>query len=80
MALSRWHSSRWYVWVSRDPAANADTLSLWHVADADAGLPAQRFYRQQVRKMLASGDCSAVRRCDDEALWLMRRWLEMEMQ
>lgn len=76
MALSRWHSSRWYAWAGHDARLNLPTFNLWHVADADAGLPAQTFYRQQVRKMLASGDCSAVRRCDDEARWLMRRWLE----
>jgi hypothetical protein len=76
MAYSRFSNSDWHIWVQHDPQNHVETIALWHIIDANNGGPPQIFHRQEVIKMLKSGDFSAVKRFDNTVKRCLERFID----
>lgn len=79
MSYSRWSYSDWHIWIQHDPQNHLETIALWHIIDANNDVSPQTFYRQQVAKMLKSGDFSAVKRFDNTVKQCFERWINKNL-
>jgi hypothetical protein len=73
MAYSRWHNSDWYIWAEHAKETHGEALMIWHSIDAN-GQP-QRFFPQQIRKMLKHGNFEEIRHFDRIIVPYLERWI-----
>lgn len=76
MAYSRWHNSDWFIWVTWDSTIMGGALLIRHILDEDC--EPQKFYPQQVRKMLKHDQFSAIRHFEPSVVRHLERYLQEE--